>query len=292
MTMSTQETRIELEPWRDLRGTIVMVTGASSGIGWEFCIDLAKAGCKIIAAARRTERLRILCDKINKLDVSDGRVNQSQAKNNDVIAVAVELDVSADGPTIEASVRNAWEAFGRIDALINNAGFRGPIRGSLDLSEEDWDRTFSTNIRGSWLVSKYVCLQMLALNQGGSIINISSTAGVGRVFPPAVAYASSKSALDTMTKVMAMELGKHKIRVNSIAPGIFQSEITNELLEKKWFEKVVSRTVPLRDLGTTDPAMTSLVKYLIHDSSNYLTGNVFIVDAGYTLAGVPLFSSL
>ncbi|KAI3667287.1 hypothetical protein L6452_42338 [Arctium lappa] len=240
-----------MEPWRDLRGTIVMVTGASSG-----------------------------------------RVNQNQARNIDTLAVAVELDVSADAPTIEASVRKAWEAFGRINTLINNVGFRGPIRSSLDLLQEDWDITFNTNTRGSWLVSKYFCLKMLALDQGGSIINISSTAGVGRVFPPAVAYASSKSSLDTMTKVMAMELGKHKIRVNAICPGIFRSEITNELLEKKWFEKVVSRTVPLKDLGTTNPALTSLVKYLIHDSSNYMTGNVFIVDAGYSLAGVPLYSSL
>lgn len=100
-----------------------MVTGASSGIGWEFCIDLAKAGCRIIAAARRTDRLKALCDSINNLKIAG--THRSQGRDNDVQAVAVELDVSADGPTIKASVLKAWDAFGRIDALINNAGIRG-----------------------------------------------------------------------------------------------------------------------------------------------------------------------
>ncbi|KAK1428930.1 hypothetical protein QVD17_17770 [Tagetes erecta] len=288
-----QSTTSNLEPWLDLRGTIVMVTGASSGIGWEFCIDLAKSGCKIIAAARRIDRLKSLCDQINSFSSSDRHPNQFQARNDDVLAVAVELDVSADGPMIEASVVKAWDAFGRIDALINNAGIRGPLQSTLNLSEEDWNKTFNTNVKGSWLVSKYVGLKMLANNQGGSIINISSTAGLNRGhLPGALAYASSKSALNTMTKVMAMELGRHKIRVNSISPGIFKSEITEELLQKKWFKNVVSKTIPLKELGITDPGLTSLVKYLIHGSSDYVTGNIFIVDSGYTLPGVPIFSSL
>ncbi|MFS8001494.1 putative 3-oxoacyl-[acyl-carrier-protein] reductase [Helianthus anomalus] len=205
MAITTQQATSELEPWLDLKGMVVMVTGASSGIGREFCIDLAKSGCRIIAAARRTDRLKSLCDEINNVHTSNGHVNHNEARkvNNGVIAVAVELDVSADGPAIEDSVRKAWSAFGHIDALINNAGIRGPYRSLLDLKEEDWDRTFGTNVKGSWLVSKYVCQQMLASNQEGSIINISSIAGLNRLLPHgAVAYASSKSALNTMTKVM------------------------------------------------------------------------------------------
>ncbi|KAJ9548899.1 hypothetical protein OSB04_021442 [Centaurea solstitialis] len=112
-TMGDQTVFSNLVPWDELSGKVVMVTGASSGIGWEFCLDLAKAGCKIVAAARRVDRLVSLCDEING----------TAAEN--IGAVAVELDVAAKGPAIEASVKKAWDAFGRIDCLINNAGVRG-----------------------------------------------------------------------------------------------------------------------------------------------------------------------
>lgn len=103
-----------MEPWHDLNGKVVMVTGASSGLGREFCLDLAKSGCFIVAAARRVERLKSLCDEINS--------PESNPK-----AVAVELDVCADGDTINRSIHACWQAFGRIDVLVNNAGIRGTI---------------------------------------------------------------------------------------------------------------------------------------------------------------------
>lgn len=114
---------MELEAWVDLQGKVVMVTGASSGLGREFCLDLAKSGCFIVAAARRVERLKSLCDQINNLNFT---IPSSSSSSSSILrAVAVELDLSADGPTIQNSVRKAWDAFGRIDALINNAGIRG-----------------------------------------------------------------------------------------------------------------------------------------------------------------------
>ncbi|KAK9072266.1 hypothetical protein SSX86_008699 [Deinandra increscens subsp. villosa] len=290
MASSSQQltTSHELEQWRDLRGKIVMVTGASSGIGWELCIDLAKSGCRVIAAARRIDRLKALCDEINSFDISDCHV-----KRSDVLAVGVELDVCADGPKIESSVRKAWDAFGHIDALINNAGIVGPLQSVLDLSQKDWDNTFKTNLRGSWLVSRYVCLLMRDSNQGGSVISISSMGGLNRVHQLGkVAYNSSKAALDTMTRVMAIELGKHNIRVNSIVPGIVNSEITEGLMKKKWINNVAAKTVPLKEFGKTDPSLTSLVRFLIVDSSSYISGNIFIADSGYSLPGVPLYSSL
>ncbi|PSS01731.1 3-oxoacyl-[acyl-carrier-protein] reductase [Actinidia chinensis var. chinensis] len=272
----------QLEPWSQLGGKVVMVTGASSGIGLEFCLDLAKAGCRIIAAARRTDRLESLCDQINRLSDRQSR-----------LAVAVELDVSADGSAIEEAVRKAWDAFGTIDALINNAGVRGTVKSSLDLSEDEWNSTTKTNATGTWLVSKYVCLRMRAAKKGGSIINISSIAGLNRGhLPGSVAYTCSKSAVNALTKMMAIELGEHKIRVNSISPGIFKSEITERLMQKDWLKTVAMKTVPLRAFGTPDPSLTSLVRYLIHDSSEYVSGNIFIVDSGATLPGVPIFSSL
>ncbi|XP_059658726.1 uncharacterized protein LOC132305057 [Cornus florida] len=283
------EVSSHLGAWCELDGKVVMVTGASSGLGWEFCLDLAKAGCKIIAASRRIQRLKSLCDQINGF----AAFSDHPQPNAPLRAVAVELDVSANGATIDASVRRAWDAFGRIDALINNAGVRGGVHSPLDLSEEEWNNTVKTNLTGSWLVSKYVCIRMRDANLGGSIINISSIAGINRTqFHGDVAYSSSKAGLNTMTKVMALGLARHKIRVNSISPGFFRSEITEGLMQKDWLNNVVSKTVPLKTFGTIDPALTSLVRYLIHDSSHYVTGNIFIVDAGSTLPGVPIFSSL
>lgn len=273
-----------LEPWRSLAGKVVMVTGASSGIGRDISLDLAKAGCRVIAAARRVDRLKSLCDEINNLEpVRSGEQPGS---------AAITLDVSADGAAIEAAVGRAWDSFGRIDALINNAGVRGKIHTPLDLTEEEWDENMNTNLRGTWLVSKHVCLLMRNANIGGSVINISSISGLNRVqLPGALAYVCSKAGVNALTKVMALELGKYKIRVNSISPGLFKSEITEGLVQKDWLTNVALRTVPLKTFGTSDPALTSLVRYLIHDS-HYISGNLYIVDAGDTLPALPIFSSL
>lgn len=111
-----------LEPWNDLQGKVVMVTGASSGLGREFCVDLAAAGCRIVAAARRTDRLESLCEEINRLELGG---SSSSIETGSRRAVAVELDISGDGKSIEKSVRKAWDSFGFIDALVNNAGLRG-----------------------------------------------------------------------------------------------------------------------------------------------------------------------
>eukprot|EP01018_Ginkgo_biloba_P022614 Gb_35109 [translate_table: standard] len=129
--------------------------------------------------------------------------------------------------------------------------------------------------------------------QGGSIINISSIDAVGRGhIPGTLAYAASKEGVNTMTKVMAIELGKYDIRVNAIAAGLFRSEITAELMKKDWLHRVATKIVPLQKWGELDPALTSVIHLLASDSSAYITGNIFIVDGGVTLAGIPLYSSL
>ncbi|KAL3651697.1 hypothetical protein CASFOL_004699 [Castilleja foliolosa] len=277
----------ELEPWLRLDSKVVMVTGASSGLGREFCLDLAKAGCRVIAAARRTDRLQSLCDEIN-CGIGSSGSNEPRSR-----AVSMELDISASGAKIEASVEKAWAAFGKIDVLINNAGIRGRVHTPLDLSLEEWNDNIRTNLTGTWLVSKYICVRMRDAKQSGSVINISSIGGLERgQLPGGLAYVCSKTAINAMTKVMAMELGMYKIRVNSISPGLFKSEITQGLVQKDWLKNVERRVVPLRTFGTIDPALTSLLRYLIHDSSEHVTGNIFIVDAGVTLPGFPIFSSL
>ncbi|KAL8483129.1 hypothetical protein ACS0TY_025982 [Phlomoides rotata] len=107
----------QLEPWSHLDGKIVMVTGASSGLGLEICLDLAKVGCRIVAAARRIDRLNSLCNQINKMEVRICGIDEGSDR-----AIAVDLDIRANGPSIKASIEKAWNAFGHIDVLINNAG--------------------------------------------------------------------------------------------------------------------------------------------------------------------------
>lgn len=278
-----------LEPWHDLTGKVVFVTGASSGIGKEFCLDLARAGCKIIASARRIHLLEPLCDEINRMKIS----GESEPETIPVRAFAVQLDVSADEATIMAAVQKAWDAFGHIDTLINNAGISGQPQNTMEFEEAQWNYIYRTNVTGSWLVAKHVCRHMRDAKRGGSVINISSIAGVNRVLMRGgIAYASSKAAVNTMTRVMALELADNNIRVNCINPGIFKTEITQGLLEKNWFDDLVMKTVPMQTLGTINPGLTSLARYLIHDSSLYVTGSCFIVDAGTSLVALPIFSSL
>ncbi|CAN6977727.1 hypothetical protein IGI04_037608 [Brassica rapa subsp. trilocularis] len=282
MSSNHQTVMKQLEPWCELKDKVVLLTGASSGIGREICLDLAKSGCKIIAAARRLDRLQSLCSEINAFSTKTK------------LAAPLERDVSSDSSTIRNAVKQAWDIFGHIDVLINNAGIRGNVRSSLNLSEEEWERVFRTNLTGPWLVSKHVCVLMRdAKRGGGSVINVSSIAGLQRgKLPGALAYACSKGGLDIMTKMMAVEMGEYGIRVNSIAPGLFKSEITEGLMRKEWMKNVRERIVPLKVQQSVDPGLTSLVRYLIHDSSRYVSGNVYIVDAGSTLSGLPIFSSL
>lgn len=282
-TESISRSSDSAKPWLKLEGKAVLITGASSGIGRELCLDLAKAGCLVLAAARRIDRLKSLCEEINGWGSSSASVR----------AVAVELDVTGKGAEIEAGVLKAWNAFGRIDALLNNAGVRGSVNSPIDWTEDEWHSNLSTNLTGSWLVSKYVCKLMRDAKVKGCVINMSSIGGIERgQLPGGLGYAASKTGLNAITKVMAMELGAYGIRVNSIAPGLFKSEITAGLMQKDWLERVMKKTVPLKTYGTLDPALTSLVRYLIHESSEYVTGNIFIVDAGVTLPGFPIFSSL
>jgi NAD(P)-dependent dehydrogenase (short-subunit alcohol dehydrogenase family) len=263
-----------------------MVTGASSGIGKEICLDLARAGCLVVAAARRVDQLKKLCDEINGWDSA----NQTTSP---VRSIGVWLDVSKEEGIIAEAIKRAWDSFGRIDALVNNAGIRDKVYSVLDWPEEKWNDLIDTNLTGTWLVTKHVCRRMRDAKVKGTVISISSIAALDRgQLPGGAAYVASKSGITALTKVIAMELGEFGIRANSIAPGLFKSEITAGLLEKEWLQRVCERTTPLKTYGSINPAITSLIRYLIDDSSAYVSGNTFIVDAGATLPGVPIFSYL
>ncbi|KAG0624693.1 hypothetical protein M758_3G268000 [Ceratodon purpureus] len=271
-----------------LEGKVALITGASSGLGREFALSLSKNGANVIVAARRKQMLESLCDEINDL-AKRNKVDGAQSGK----AVAIELDLSGSESAIDDAVEKAWAVFGPIEVLVNNAGTRGPVRSPLDQQEDEWNTIFNTNLRGTWLMSKAVAKRLVAAKRGGSIINISSIAGLERsLIPGGMAYGISKAGVIHLSKVLALELGKYNIRANAIAAGLFRSEITNSLFEKDWLNKVAAKIVPAGKWGNVDPDLTSVVLLLSSDDSQYITGNTFIVDGGQSVPSMPIWSSL
>ncbi|MFI4988680.1 MAG: SDR family NAD(P)-dependent oxidoreductase, partial [Alphaproteobacteria bacterium] len=214
----------------DLSGKAAIVTGASSGLGRHFARTLARHGAKVALMARRVDRLAELCREIEGFD---GR------------AVPIALDV-ARGASVREAVAAAEEELGPIAILVNNAGL-AIAKPALELSEEDWDQTFDVNLRGAWLMAQETAKHMVRLGHGGSIINIASITAM-RVVGQLSAYAASKAALMQLTAALALELARHNIRVNAIAPGYFETEINKEFFASPAGQAMVRR-IPQRRLG-------------------------------------------
>ena len=246
----------------DLSGTVALVTGASSGFGEHFATVLAAAGAEVVAAARRTDRLAALTGRIA---AAGGR------------ARAVALDVT-DG----ASVTAAIEAIGPVDILVNNAGStrNGPL---LDLGEEDWDAVLDTNLKGVWLVANAVARGMRDCGSGGSIVNIASITAL-RQSPGITPYAVSKAGVIQLTKQMALEWARYRIRVNAIAPGYVLTDINRAWFDTEGGAAMVKR-IPQRRLGALDDLSGPLL-LLASDASAYMTGSVVTVDGGHLLSGL------
>ncbi|PKI78132.1 hypothetical protein CRG98_001460 [Punica granatum] len=184
----------QLEPWHELPDKVVMVSGASSGLGREFCLDLARAGCRIVAAARRPDRLKSLCLKINGAAVEPSSPWRRRRS----------LTSQLTGPPSRDSILSRMVSGERLSRFAMCD--LGNVKSPLDLSEEEWDHSYNTNTKGACLVSKYVCIRMQDSNRGGSVINISSNAGLNRGhLPVSIACSSSKAALNTITKAVTTQ---------------------------------------------------------------------------------------
>lgn len=244
----------------NLTGKRALVTGASSrGLGRFFALVLADAGCDVVLAARRVEPMQELAKQIEARQV---RAN------------VVRLDV-----TDRENVDQAME--GQVfDIVVNNAG-TSISRPALDHSFEEFDKIVQTNLYGTWLVSIAAARSLQSAGRRGSIINIASIAGL-RQAKNLTPYAVSKAGVVQLTKQLALELAYYDIRVNAIAPGYFESDLTREYLRTDKGEELVRR-IPMRRFGDYESLRGPLL-LLASDCSAYMTGAVIPVDGGHLLS--------
>lgn len=248
----------------DLTGKIALVTGASSGIGRASALALAKQGATVVVAARRVDKLQTLAKEI----VAMGRES-----------LPVVMDVTKK-ETIISAVAKTIDMYGKIDILVNNAGV-AEFASFLDLTEEQWDKTIDTNLKGYFLVAQVAAREM-AKHKWGRIINIASIAsgGVGVGFPSIAHYCASKGGIVAMTEAMAIELAPMGILVNCIGPGIIETEMTEGMLkDPKQAEALLSRA-PLKRAGKAEEIATAVV-YFASNEASYTTGSILYVDGGW-----------
>jgi NAD(P)-dependent dehydrogenase (short-subunit alcohol dehydrogenase family) len=247
----------------DLSGQVALVTGASSGLGRHFALTLARAGAKVAIAARRTDRLDDLAREIAALD---GR------------ALPVPLDVT-DAGSVERAVTAAETELGAVTILVNNAGVAA-TSSFLDQTEEQWRAVLDTNLDGARRVARAAAGRMAAHGHGGTIVNIASILGL-RPAGGVSAYAAAKAGLISLTQTMALELARHRIRVNALAPGYVATDLNRDFLAGPAGEAMVKR-VPLRRFG--EPAdLDGALLLLVSGAGRYMTGSIVVVDGGHAL---------
>ena len=248
-----------------LDGRVVLVTGASSGLGTHFAQLLASVGARVAVAARRADKLQAVVDGVAAAG--------GQAR-------ALSLDVSD-----AASVRACFDelaSWGTPDVVINNAGVT-VTRPLLEQTEEDFDQVLDTNLKGCWLVATEAARRMVAGGKGGSIVNVASVLGerlAGGVAP----YAISKAGVVQATKAMALELARHRIRVNALLPGYVVTDLNRDFLTSEAGDKLRSR-IPSRRFGE----MTDLdgpLLLLASDAGAAMSGATVAVDGAHLVSSL------
>ena len=241
----------------DFTGKTVFVTGASRGIGREIALSFARDGARLILSARNAEALEGVAQEARDL------------------GAAVETFI-LDQRDVDA-IRAQIAPLGPIDVLVNNAGVE-EVRPTLEADEALWDKIVDTNLKGAFFVAQAVASKMAAAGSG-AIVNLASlTSYVG--VPGAVPYGASKSGILGMTRAMAAEWAPMGIRVNAIAPGYFQTDMTSVFYEDKdWVERMIAN-IPAGRLGDLAD-LNGTVKFLASSGARYIVGQCIIIDGGY-----------
>jgi NAD(P)-dependent dehydrogenase (short-subunit alcohol dehydrogenase family) len=248
----------------DLSGTVALVTGASRGLGQAMAAALAEAGADLALSARSSVDLERTADSARTHGV---RVETFRAELGDAQA-------------IRSMVQAVVDRFGRIDALVNNAGIAGIEKKFLDLEPEDWDAVLNVNLRGAAICAQAVARAMVE-QKGGRIVNVASMGAI-RPLTRLAPYCASKAGLVQLTRVMAVELARYHVRVNAVCPGYFLTPMNERFFASVPGQEVIQRDIPVRRLG--EPAeLGPTIVYLVSEASSFMTGSVISIDGGHTL---------
>ena len=244
---------------RPLTGRAAIVTGAGRGIGRGIALELARAGCAVAV------------NYFVEPELAGRTVGEIATIGADAFAVHADVRVASD---VERMVTDTAARFGRLDLLVNNAGTQtwGPL---IEIAEVDWDRVIETNLKGCFLCTQAAARHMKD-HGGGAIVNIGS--GSNRMpFPNLAAYTASKGGIEMFTRVAAVELGPHGIRVNCVAPGAVEVERTRE--ESPDYAETWGRITPLGRVGTPADVGRAVV-FLASDQGAFISGQTLGVDGG------------
>jgi 3-oxoacyl-[acyl-carrier protein] reductase len=248
----------------DVSKEVVLVTGASQGLGRHFARLLALQGSSVVLAARQIGKLEDLAREM---------------KSNGGQAVAVRMDVT-DGASIVQAFNTAEAAIGPVSVLINNAGVVVE-KAALDQTEADWDKVLDANLKGSFLAATEFARRCIARKGQGSVINISSVLGIG-VMGHVSTYSASKAGLIQLTKSLALEWASKGIRVNAVAPGYVDTDFNHDFWSTPPGERLI-KGIPQRRLGH-ESDLDGAIMLLASGASRYMTGSVITVDGGFLLA--------
>ncbi|MGY4690942.1 SDR family NAD(P)-dependent oxidoreductase [Salibacterium sp. K-3] len=246
-----------------LKGKTAVITGAASGMGEAMAALFAEEGAVVVAA---DIQLNVLQNKVKQMKGNDGRV------------IAVSLDVTSE-QSWEDVVHQTMEHFGQIDILVNNAGITSKNREVHHVTLEEWETVMNVNATGVYLGMRYVVNSMLENGNPGSIVNVSSIAGLVGSSSSTV-YTAAKGAVRSLTKNAAWTYAENRIRVNSIHPGFVETPMIEGLLENEELHSMIHEKTPLPYLGEPkDIAYGAL--YLASDESKFMTGSELVIDGGY-----------
>lgn len=250
----------------DLTDKVAVVTGGSRGIGRAIALAYAQAGAQLVLASRKLEGVEAVAAEI-------------RARGGQALAVAAHMGQEDD---VAGLVARAVEAFGGVDIAVSNAATNphfGPI---LSASSSQWDKIHAVNLKGAFLLAQQVAPHMKARG-GGSLLLMASLAGL-RPSTGMGVYSVFKAGLIMLTQVLARELAPDRIRVNALAPGVIRTRFSSALWESPEVAESIAAATPLGRLGEVDDVVGAAL-YLVSPLSDYVTGEVLVIDGGLNLSG-------